>query len=76
MYLVKVMREYILTKQEREVINLYLEKNIKAEGYRVLRHRCSNLDKAKVRSDLELIEKFLKESHDRQVIGAKQKREY
>ena len=54
------MREYILTEQERKIIQIYLETGIKAEGYRVLRHRCYRLDKTKILSDLALIDKFVK----------------
>ena len=33
------MRTYILTKNEHEIINLFLHKGIKMEGFAMLKHR-------------------------------------
>ena len=54
------MREYILTPQERKIIQQYLETDIKLEGYRVLLHRCKSM-KA-ITDDLELIKKFVEKA--------------
>ena len=52
------MREYILTTREKEIIQAYLEKGQRLEGFSVLVSRCkTNLPKLK--KDRGLIEKFL-----------------
>ena len=49
----------ILTDKEREIINQYLNNNVKLEGYRVTLHRVHKLDLNTVENDLELIKKFM-----------------
>jgi len=54
------MRTYILTDREKEVIQTYLEKGLKLEGFNMLLHRCKQLKD--IHQDLELIEQFLKKA--------------
>ena len=51
------MREYILTEKEKEVLQRYVEKGEKLEGFAVLVHRCRNMQG--VNDDLKLIKQFL-----------------
>ncbi len=53
------MRQYILSPQEREIINEYLTTGKKLDGFKVILHRAKNVDVKAVNSDLELIKKFL-----------------
>ena len=54
------MRNYILTEREKEIIQTYLEKGLKLEGFNMLVHRCKQLKD--IHQDLELIEKFLEKA--------------
>ena len=51
------MRKYILTEQEKTIINRFLETGDRLEGFRMLLCRSKNIEK--VNLDLELIKKFL-----------------
>ena len=51
------MREYILTDQEKQIIQKYLETGEKLEGFRKLLSRTRHMQT--VNSDLELIKQFL-----------------
>ena len=51
------MREYILTANERAIIQKYLETGERLEGYAMLVSRVRNMQT--VTADLELIKKFL-----------------
>lgn len=53
------MRQYLLSPQEREIINEYLATGKKLDGFKVILHRARNINTKAVKSDLELIEKFL-----------------
>ncbi|MGB9841497.1 MAG: hypothetical protein ACPLKZ_02105 [Candidatus Bathyarchaeales archaeon] len=53
------MREYILTDREREILQTYLENNIKLDGFSVLALRLKRANK-KLLEDVKLIEAFLK----------------
>jgi len=53
------MREYILTEKERETALALVEKGLKLNGFRMLRHRVSRA-LPRLKEDLELIEKFIK----------------
>lgn len=53
------MRQYILSPQEKEVIQEYLATGKKLEGFKVILHRAKNIDGQTVNNDLELIKKFL-----------------
>jgi hypothetical protein len=54
------MRKYILTNQERQIINRYLETGEKIEGYAMLVSRCRHMQP--IQEDLQLIEQFLKKA--------------
>ncbi len=56
----KSLRTYILTEKEREIIETYLEKGLKLEGFNMLLHRCKQLKD--IHQDLELIQKFLEKN--------------
>jgi hypothetical protein len=51
------MREYILTDQEKQIIQRYLESGEKLEGFRMLLSRCRSVES--VNADLELIKQFV-----------------
>lgn len=53
------MRQYILSPQEKEVIQEYLSTGKKLEGFKVILYRARNIDEKAVNSDIELIKKFL-----------------
>lgn len=53
------MREYILTDREREILQTYLGKNIKLDGFSVLALRLKRASK-KLGEDMKLVEAFLK----------------
>jgi hypothetical protein len=53
------MRAYILTENEREIINQYLNHGNKQLGHSMLKHRIDKNLKT-VNNDLKLIENFLK----------------
>jgi len=53
------MRKRILTDNEREIIEAYLNDGTKLEGFRTLKFRVNHVgDKSKILNDLELINKF------------------
>jgi len=54
------MRNYILTNREKEIIQTYLEKGLKLEGFNMLLHRCKQLET--IHEDLDLIQKFLEKA--------------
>ncbi len=51
------MREYILTANEKAIIQRYLETGERLEGYAMLVSRCRNM--GTISSDLELIKRFI-----------------
>jgi len=51
------MREYILTQQEKEIIQEYLASGKKLDGFRTLLCRTRNMKR--INSDIELIKQFL-----------------
>ena len=51
------MREYVLTNQEKQIIQKYLETGEKSKGFRKLLSRTRHMQT--VNSDLELIKQFL-----------------
>ena len=55
------MREYILTEKERETALTLVEKGLKLNGFRMLRHRVSRA-LPRLKEDLELIERFMEKS--------------
>ncbi len=56
----KQMREYILTKKERCILNRYIESGEKLEGFTVLLHRCRNMEP--IEADVKLIKQFLEKA--------------
>ena len=60
------MRQYILSPQEKEVIQEYLATGKKLEGFKVILHRAKNIDAQTVNNDLELIKKFLSKVEGKQ----------
>lgn len=55
-----MVRKYLLTAREREIINFYLETGKQLDGFRELKHILENMDLAIVNGDRELITKFIK----------------
>jgi hypothetical protein len=58
------MRKRILTDKERHIIETYLKTGEKLENFKVLLHRCRNLDKTEVDEDLKLVKELLKKWND------------
>jgi hypothetical protein len=56
-----MVRSYILTDREREIIKFYLENGRSLNGFRELKFLTKGLDINRLKEDLELIEKFLGE---------------
>jgi len=57
------MRTYILTKQERHIIQRFLENGDKLEGFKMLKWRIQQ-NKNRIREDQELIQKFLEKASE------------
>ena len=55
------MREYILTKKERECALALIEKGLKLNGFRMLKSRAIKA-LPRLEEDLELIKKFLEKA--------------
>jgi len=55
------MRTVILTENDREIINAYLQKKLKLEGFRLLKHRANKSIQA-LEKDLELLKRFVRET--------------
>ncbi len=54
------MRQYLLTEQERQIINKYLQTGDKLEGFKVLLHRCRHTET--VQEDLNLIKRLIEKA--------------
>lgn len=54
------MREYILTDNEKRIIQKYIETGEKLEGQKMLLSRCRHMQT--INNDLNLIEQFLKKA--------------
>jgi hypothetical protein len=52
------MRAYILTKRERKILEAYVEKNIRLDGFSVLSLRLKRANST-ILADAELVEKTL-----------------
>ncbi len=57
-----MVRTYILTQREREILRFHLEHGAKLEGHRELKHALRNLNLNQIKQDLQLIEKFLEKT--------------
>jgi hypothetical protein len=57
------MRQYILTDNERKIIQKHLEIGERPEGFRMLLSRCRHMQP--INKDLQLIEQFLKKTGDK-----------
>ena len=53
-----MVRSYILTDREREIIKVYMDQGLKLDGHRELKHFISRIDLKRLEEDLELIKKF------------------
>lgn len=53
------MREYVLTERERKILEAFLERGVKLDGFSVLAIRLKRANK-KLTKDLELIKAALK----------------
>lgn len=51
------MRQYILSSQEKQIINEFMQSGKKLDGFKVVLHRARNLQT--VTKDLEIIKQFL-----------------
>jgi hypothetical protein len=57
-----MVRKYILTDREKEIITFYLETGRMLDGYRELKHILQNMDIAVIDEDRILIRNFLDRS--------------
>jgi len=57
--MVIVMREYILTLREREIIKMFLEKGLRLNGFNILKLRMTRA-LPRLEEDMTLIKAFLK----------------
>jgi len=53
-----MVRSYILTDREREIIRFYLSQEKALNGYRELKHLVSGLELKRLEEDLSLIREF------------------
>jgi len=53
------MRGYVLTERERKILKMYVEENVKLDGFSVLALRLKRWKKKPTLNDLELMEKAL-----------------
>jgi len=53
-----MVRSYVLTDREKEIIRVYLDQGLKLDGYRELKHYVGQLDVSQIEGDLELIKRF------------------
>ena len=54
-----MVRSYILTEREREILRAYLDQGLRLEGFRELKFHLSHLDLNIIEKDRELVVKFL-----------------
>ena len=54
-----MVRYYILTEREREIIRTYLDQGLKLEGFRVLAHLLGKMDLTRIKEDQDLVRAFL-----------------
>ena len=61
------LRSYLLTQRERKILKMYVEENVKLDGFSVLALRLKRWKREPVLNDLELMEKALEkfESEER-----------
>ena len=59
------MRNYILTEQEREIIEGYIGKGFKIEGFSMLKHRIQK-NLPQIKQDLTQINDFLRTFKERE----------
>jgi hypothetical protein len=61
------VRGYVLTERERKILKMYVEENVKLDGFSVLALRLKRWKKKPTLNDLELMEKALEkfESEER-----------
>jgi len=64
------MRQYLLTGQERQIIQKYLETGEKLEGFKVLLYRCRNMKT--IEEDQKLIQQFLRKTENKAKRGGKE----
>ena len=58
-----MMRTYILTDKEIEVVEAYINEGVQLTGFRMLKSRLKNeFDKQKILDDLVAIEKFMEKT--------------
>lgn len=57
------MRKYLLTEQERKIIQRYLDTGEKLEGFKTILHRCRNMQV--IESDLKLIKQLLEKTEQK-----------
>ena len=57
-----MVRMYLLTEREKEIINFYLETGRQLDGFRELKHILSTMDLAVVNGDRDLITRFIEKS--------------
>lgn len=56
-----MVRTYILTDRERDIIKFFKETGRELSGYRELKHLITNLDLDRLIEDLETIKQFRKQ---------------
>jgi hypothetical protein len=58
------MRDYILTANERDIINEYLTTGKKLDGFKLVLSRARKHNHDEIKTDEELIQKLLKKAGD------------
>jgi hypothetical protein len=53
------VRRYVLTERERKILKIYVEENVKLDGFSVLALRLKRWKKKPTLNDLELMDKAL-----------------
>ena len=64
------MRGYVLTERERKILKMYVEENVKLDGFSVLALRLKRWKKKPTLNDLELMEKALEKFESEETFGS------
>ena len=54
-----MVRYYLLTGREREILMAFLDRGLRLEGYRELKHLLNKMDIIHIDEDRELVKRFL-----------------
>ena len=56
MFLVALMRKYLLTSHERKILETFIKEGVRLEGFSTITSRLRNWNKEYIEQDLKLIE--------------------